>query len=84
MLKPVNDYVLLELIEQENEKTSSGIYLGENKSEAVAMGKVIASDNKLFKPEMKVLYNKTIGCNYMYKGQKLRLMSGKDIIAIEE
>lgn len=94
MIKPLQDYVLLEKVKEE-EKTESGIILTtkEAKDEpshgiviAVGPGKVV--DGKLvpveLKPEQKVIYKKYSGTEVKEDKKDYLLIKAEDILAVIE
>lgn len=91
-LRPLEDRVLIEPIEQD-EKTSSGLYLPETAKERPQQGKVLAvgpgkrsDDGKLIPLDVKVgdtvLFAKYSGTEVKLNGKKQQIMRVSDILAI--
>jgi len=83
-LQPINQNVLIELKEEKEQKTTSGIYLPETAKEKKAFGKV-ASISNIENPEIKagdtVLYKEYSGTKVEFEGQKFLLIQYADILA---
>lgn len=82
-IEPLGARVLLKTVEQED-RTSSGLYLPETAKEKPQMAVVIAvgddEDIKL-KVDDKVLFAKYSGTEVSYKGQTYLLMDVSDVLA---
>jgi chaperonin GroES len=93
-MKPLGDRVIVEPIEQE-ERTSSGLYIPETAKEKPQQGKVLAvgdgrrdDDGKRIPMDVKVddtvLYAKYAGTEVKIDGSKLLIMKESDILAVVE
>lgn len=93
MLRPLQDYVVLEKVKEEV-KTASGIILTEKPKDEPSTGIVIAIgegkivDGKRFpislKEGEKVIYKKFAGTEVSNEGKKYLLISVDDILAVVE
>lgn len=87
MLKPLNERVIIQIQEQE-EKTASGIVLPSAAKEKPQMGKVIAvaDDTDEFTSQLVegdlVIFEKYAGSEVNYDGQEYLVLKEKDIAAI--
>ena len=93
-LKPLSDRVVVQILEQE-EKTSSGIYLPDTAKEKPQQGKVIAvGPGKVaqngeripmtVKPGDRVLFAKYAGTEVKLGAEEYLIMSESDILAVVE
>ncbi|KAA9300570.1 MULTISPECIES: co-chaperone GroES [Aerococcus] len=89
MLKPLNERVIVQIEEQE-EKTTSGILLPSAAQEKSQVGRVIAvaDETEDFTSPVKkddlVLFEKYAGNEVEYAGEKYLILKAKDIVAIIE
>lgn len=95
MLKPLADYVVVKVIEQE-ERTASGLYLPDTAKKekpssgfvlAVGPGKVYDGGNRVpvdVKVGDQVFFAKFCGQNVTLDGQEYLLISERDIYAVVE
>ncbi|MBC3536194.1 co-chaperone GroES [Megasphaera hominis] len=92
MLKPLGDRVVIRVLEQE-EKTASGIFLPDTAKEKPCEGEIVAAGpGKLqedgsrvaldVKAGDKVIFSKYAGTEVKYEGEKLLIVSERDILAI--
>lgn len=87
MLQPLNGRVVVKIEEQE-EKTASGIVLPSAAKEKPQIGRVlaVAKDTDKFKSELKVddrvLFEKYAGSEVEYAGEKLLIIKEQDIVAV--
>jgi len=87
-LKPIRDRVVLEIIEETENKTKGGIILPDTSSkEKPQMGKVVAVGNdaelkKEIKVGDKVIYPKYSGTEVTIKEVKYLLLKFEDVLAI--
>ncbi len=87
-VKPMDDRVLVELLEEET-KTASGIIIPDTAKEKPTMGKVIAvgTDEDLkeyIKEGDKVLFGKYGGEDITLDGKEYKIIQRSDILAILE
>jgi chaperonin GroES len=93
-LKPLGDRVVVQPIEQE-EQTSSGIFLPETAKEKPQQGKIVAAGpgarketgeriEMEVKIEDKVLYAKYAGTSIKLEGEEYLILKESDILAIVE
>lgn len=87
-VKPMDDRVLVELVEEEN-KTSSGIIIPDTAKEKPTMGKVIAvgTDEDLqekIKEGDKILFGKYGGEDISVDGKDYKIIQRADILAVIE
>lgn len=88
-IKPLDDRVLVELIEEEETKTASGLYIPDTAKEKPRMGKVIAvgTDEDL-REKVKVgdmiYFAKYGGEEIELNGKSLKIIQRSDILAIIE
>lgn len=92
MLKPLDDRIVIEVIE-EQEQTVGGIVLANNAKQEPQSGKVVAvgegtlTENGTripvtIKVDDVVIYDKYAGSKVDYNGQEYLIMHAKDIMAI--
>ena len=92
MLKPLGDRVVIRVLEQE-EKTSSGIFLPDTAKEKPSQGEVVAvgpgklqDDGKRVALDVKVgdkiIFSKYAGTEVKFEGTKYLIVSERDILAI--
>lgn len=91
MLRPLHDYVVLEVVE-DAQQTESGIIIPDTSKEQPIMGKVIVvgpgkvDNNNIIKCTVKaddiVIFNKYAGTKVTYKNKKYLLVHESDILAI--
>lgn len=83
-LQPINQNVLIELKEEKEQKTSSGIFLPESANEKKSFGKVVSISN-IENPEISagdtVLYKEFSGTEVEFEGKKYLLLQYSDILA---
>lgn len=83
-LQPINQNVLIELKEEKEQKTTSGIYLPDTAKEKKAFGKVVSISN-IDNPEINtgdtVLYKEFSGTEVEFEGNKYLLLQYADILA---
>jgi len=87
-IKPLDDRVLVEPIEEES-KTTSGIIIPDTAKEKPRMGKVIAvgTDEDLrekIKEGDRILFTKYGGEEVTANGKELKIISRSDILAVVE
>jgi len=86
IIKPLEDYVLIEIEKEEKKKTDSGIFLPESASEEKSqIGKVVAtgdSDKIKVKKNQKVIFKEFSGTE-IEEGKYLMVKS-EDILAVIE
>ncbi|UMZ74551.1 co-chaperone GroES [Natranaerofaba carboxydovora] len=94
-IKPLGDRVLVKLVEQQEEKTKSGIVLPEQAKEkpqegevvAVGSGKILDDGNRV-EPEVKVgdkiIYSKFAGNEIERDDEKYLILRQDDILAVIE
>lgn len=88
-IKPLDDRVLIEVIEEEESKTASGLYIPDTAKEKPRMGKVIAvgTDEDL-KEKVKIgdmiYFAKYGGEEIELNGKTLKIIQRSDILAIIE
>lgn len=94
MLKPLGDRVLVEIIEEAEQKTASGLYVPDTAKEKSQRGKVIAvgegkltDDGKRLAMDVKVgdtvLFTKYGGHEVSVDGKEYKLFESRDLIAVE-
>jgi len=85
MLKPLNDYVVLSYIKEE-EKTASGIILTTESKEKESMGKVEAVGPLVenIKKDDKVIFKSYSGTKTSYKGEDYLIIKAENILATYE
>mgnify|MGYP002643909412 FL=1 len=92
MLKPLGDRVVIRVLEQE-EKTTSGIFLPDTAKEKPSQGEVIAvgsgkllDDGKRLALDVKVgdkiIFSKYAGTEVKFEGTDYLIVSERDILAI--
>ena len=65
MLKPVNNYLVLEIIKDELEVSVGGLFLGESAQKHPNTGKVVAvSEGSTYEVGQKVMYMKNSGTSF--------------------
>jgi len=83
-LQPINENVLIEIKEEKEQKTASGIYLPDTAKEKKSLGKVISISN-IENPEISagdtVLYKDFSGSEVEFEGNKFLLLPYSDILA---
>lgn len=83
-LQPINQNVVVEIQEEVQQKTASGIYLPESAQEKKAYGKVIAISN-IENPEISVgdlvLYKEYSGVDVDFEDKKYSIIQYSDILA---
>ncbi|MBN2664277.1 MAG: co-chaperone GroES [Bacteroidales bacterium] len=83
-LQPINQNVLIELKEEKEQKTSSGIFLPDSANEKKSFGKIISISN-IENPEISagdtVLYKEFSGTEVEFEGKKYLLLQYSDILA---
>ena len=83
-LQPINQNVLIEIEEQKEQKTSSGIYIPDTAKEKKSIGKVGAISN-IENPEITigdiVLYKEFSGTEIDFEDKKYLLIEYTDILA---
>ena len=87
-IKPLDDRLLVEPVEEES-KTSSGLYIPDTAKEKPRMGKVVAvgTDEDLqskIKEGDKVLFAKYGGEDVEMNGSTLKIIQRSDILAVVE
>jgi len=95
MLKPLGDRVLVEIIEEAEQKTAGGLYVPDTAKEKSQRGKVIAvgsgkmtDDGKRIPMDIKegdtVYFAKYGGTEVSLEGKNYSLLSERDVLAIVE
>ncbi|SEI88477.1 chaperonin GroES [Deinococcus reticulitermitis] len=95
MLKPLGDRVLVEIIEETEQKTAGGLYVPDSAKEKSQRGKVIAvgagkmtDDGKRITMDVNVgdtvYFAKYGGTEVTLEGKNYSLLSERDILAIVE
>lgn len=95
MLKPLGDRVLVEIIEEAEQKTAGGLYVPDTAKEKSQRGKVIAvgsgktlDNGQKAAPEVKegdtVYFAKYGGTEVTLDGKNYSILSERDILAIVE
>jgi chaperonin GroES len=83
-LQPINQNVLIEIQEQAEQKTASGIYIPDTAKEKKAFGKVVSISN-IENPEISVgdtvLYKEFSGTEVEFEDKKYLLIQYSDILA---
>lgn len=83
-LQPINQNVLIELKEEKEQKTASGIFLPDTAKEKKAFGKIVSISN-IENPEINtgdtVLYKEFSGTEVDFEGKKYLLLQYSDILA---
>ncbi len=83
-LQPINENVLIEIKEEKEQKTASGIYLPDTAKEKKSFGKIISISN-IENPEISagdtVLYKEFSGSEVEFEGKKYLLLQYSDILA---
>ncbi len=83
-LQPINQNVLIEIAEEKEQKTSSGIYIPETAKEKKAFGKVVSMSN-IENPEISVgetvLYKEYSGTKVEFEGKNYLVIQYADILA---
>lgn len=94
-IKPLNDKVLLKLVEAQN-KTSSGMFLPESASDeqylatviAVGPGKLTDKGEKVVvsvkEGQTVIIRGKWAGDSIVHEGQEYKIVSDSDILAVVE
>ena len=87
MLKPINNKIIIELIEKEN-KTKSGIIVNNYSNEKQAMGKIISISEDInsedLKIDKKIIFDKYSGTDINFEEKDYIIIDVKDILAIIE
>lgn len=94
MLKPLGDRVILE-VQKEEEQTVGGIVLASNAKEKPQTGKVLAvgtgrvlDNGEKVVPSVKegdtVVFDKYVGTEVSYEGEKYLVVRENDIVAVVE
>ena len=91
MLKPLQDRVVIKMMESE-ETTKSGIILSASSkekpqiAEVIAVGPGLKQDGKVIEPEVKkgdkVVVSKYSGTEVKYEGEELIIVRESDILAV--
>ena len=92
-LRPLHDRVIVERLEESEQKTSGGIIIPDNAKERPTKGKVIAvgkgkvtEDGKILPMDLKegdmVLFGKYSGTEVKVDGQEVLIMREDDILAV--
>ena len=95
MLKPLGDRVLVEIIEEAEQKTAGGLYVPDSAKEKSQRGKVVAvgsgkmtDDGKRIPMDVKegdtVYFAKYGGTEVSLEGKNYSLLTERDILAIVE
>ena len=95
MLKPLGDRVLVEIIEEAEQKTAGGLYVPDTAKEKSQRGKVVAvgsgkmtDDGKRIPMDVKegdtVYFAKYGGTEVSLEGKNYSLLSERDLLAIVE
>lgn len=90
MLKPLNERVVIQIVEEKEQKTASGLVLPTAAKEKPQVGTVIAVSEATedYKPQVKegdkVLFEKYAGNEVKYNGEDYLILKEKDIAAIVE
>lgn len=83
-LQPINQNVLIEIKEEKEQKTSSGIFLPDSANEKKSFGKIVSISN-IENPEISagdtVLYKEFSGTEVEFEGKKYLLLQYSDILA---
>jgi len=83
-LQPINQNVVIEVQEEKEQKTSSGIYIPDSAKEKKAFGKVVSISN-IENPEISVgdvvLYKEFSGTNVDFEDKKFIILQYSDILA---
>ena len=94
-VRPLQDRVLIKRLEENIEKTKSGLYIPDSAKEKPQSGKVMAAgkgkvgdDGKVTPLDVKVgdkvLFGKYSGSEIKVDGEELLIVSQKDILAVVE
>ncbi len=88
-LKPMDDRLVLELIDESEERTASGLIIPDTAKEKPIMGKVVAvgTDEDLrekIKEGDKVLFAKYGGEEINIDGKTLKIVQRADVLAVVE
>ncbi len=88
-IKPLDDRVLVEVIEEQETKTASGLYIPDTAKEKPRIGKVVAvgTDEDLkekVKEGDKIYFAKYGGEEVELNGKTLKIVQRSDILAIIE
>lgn len=95
MLKPLGDRVLVEIVEEAEQKTAGGLYVPDSAKEKSQRGKVVAvgagkmtDDGKRIAMDIKegdtVYFAKYGGTEVTLEGKNYSLLSERDVLAIVE
>ncbi|WP_291426879.1 co-chaperone GroES [Deinococcus sp.] len=95
MLKPLGDRVLVEIVEEAEQKTAGGLYVPDSAKEKSQRGKVVAvgagkvtDEGKRIPMDIKegdtVYFAKYGGTEVSLEGKNYSLLSERDILAIVE
>ncbi|MDO4671135.1 MAG: co-chaperone GroES [Aerococcus sp.] len=88
MLKPLNERVIVQVKEEQEETTASGLVLPTAAKEKPQIGEVIAVSDATddFTPQVKkgdhVLFEKYAGSEVTFEGEDYLIMKEKDIVAV--
>ena len=87
MLKPINNKIIIELIEKEN-KTKSGIIVNNYSNEKQAIGKIIAISEDINLEDLKInkeiIFDKYSGMDIKFEEKDYIIIDIKDILAVIE
>ncbi|MBK9272849.1 MAG: co-chaperone GroES [Saprospiraceae bacterium] len=78
MIKPTENYILIK-VEDREEKTESGIYLPETKTDVHQQGEVVQGDK--YKAGDIVIFRRWSGEDITYNNKKYLLVHKKDVLA---
>ncbi|MEM0951048.1 MAG: co-chaperone GroES [Cyanobacteria bacterium P01_H01_bin.74] len=92
-IQPLDDRIVLEVVEDENQQTAGGIYLPDTARDKPQTGMVLAvgpgrMDDKgqriamQLKVGNKVLFGKYSGTDVKISGKEVKIMSEKDVLGI--
>ena len=83
-IQPVNDYVLIKLEEESEEKTSGGIIIPDTAKEKPKEGEVVgiaAGASEQISIGDRVIYKEYSGTQITYEGEEYLLVPASDILA---
>ena len=83
-IQPVNDYVLIKLEEESEEKTSGGIIIPDTAKEKPKEGEVVgiaAGASEQISIGDRVIYKEYSGTQITYEGEEYLLIPASDILA---
>lgn len=84
-LQPLNDNVLLEIIEEKEQKTASGLFIPDSAQEKPEFANVVALGEGVEKAAIKagdkVFYKKFAGAEVEFEGKKFLIMPYEDLLA---